>query len=368
MRIAVTTGLLPVPPTYFVVQHALELAAVHDFAVFARAARVGDPDVGIAIDSVVPESAGSWPWRMRLAVLAGREHARRIRSWGPDLVHQQFATWSHGAVSAAAPLVTTLHGYDVVAAESRARTPLAAFHRRSIRRTIERSDRVLPVSRYLADRAIAAGFPSERVQVHYQGIDTDWFTPGEGPTDDRDAPALVFVGRWSRAKGLHELLDASVALQGRTPHRLRVVGAGPLESAVRSAAAAHPHIEVLGSLPRAGVRQALRGARALVLPTQLDRGWREAAGLVLLEAQACGVPAITYASGGAPEMVREGETGLVVPERDTAALGDALHSLLTLPSTEHRAMGVRAREWVVAERSLAASAAQLDAHYREVAA
>ena len=54
MRIAVTTGLLPVPPTYFVVQHALELAAVHDFAVFARAARVGDPDLGMAIDSVVP--------------------------------------------------------------------------------------------------------------------------------------------------------------------------------------------------------------------------------------------------------------------------------------------------------------------------
>ena len=105
-----------------------------------------------------------------------------------------------------------------------------------------------------------------------------------------------------------------------------------------------------------------------MLPTQLDRGWREAAGLVLLEAQACGVPAITYASGGAPEMVLDGETGQVVPERDTAALGDALNSLLTLPSAEHRAMGVRAREWVVAERSLAASAAQLDAHYREVVA
>jgi glycosyltransferase involved in cell wall biosynthesis len=368
MRIAVTTGLLPVPPTYFVVQHALELADRHDFGVFARAARVGDPDLGIAIDSVVPESAGSWPWRMRLAVLAGRGHARRIRSWGPDLVHQHFATWSHGAVSAHRPLVTTLHGYDVVAAESTAATPLAAFHRRSIRRTIEHSDRVLAVSRYLADRAIAAGFPRERVQVHYQGIDTEWFTPGEPTVEGQDAPALVFVGRWSRAKGLHELLDASIALHARTPHRLRIVGAGPLEGAVQAAAVAHPHIEVLGSLPRVGVREALRGARALVLPTQLDAGWREAAGLVLLEAQACGVPAITYASGGAPEMVVDGETGRVVAEHDTAALGEAMHALLTMPAPEHRAMGARARDWVVAERSLAASAAQLDVHYREVAA
>jgi len=368
MRIAVTTGLLPVPPTYFVVQHALELATRHDFAVFARAARVGDPDLGISIDSVVPEAAGSWPWRMRLAVFAGREHARRIREWRADLVHQHFATWSHGAVSAPSPLITTLHGYDVVAAENRAISPLAVFHRRSIRATIQHSDRVLAVSRYLADRAIAAGFAKERVQVHYQGIDTDWFTPGDAhQAVESDAPALVFVGRWSQAKGLHELLDASIALQQRTPHRLRVVGAGPLDAELRAAAARHPHIDVLGPLPRAGVRDALRGARALVLPTQEADGWREAAGLVLLEAQACGVPAITYASGGAPEMVLEGETGLVVAEHDLDALSDAMRSLLTMPAAKHAAMGVRARDWVVAHRSLARSAEQLDAHYREVA-
>lgn len=104
----------------------------------------------------------------------------------------------------------------------------------------------------------------------------------------------------------------------------------------------------------------------MVLPTQESNGWREAAGLVLLEAQACGVPVITYRSGGAPEMLDDGVTGLVVPEKDVTALGDAIRAILTLPTADHGRMSVAARDFVVRERSLAVSARELDAHYRDL--
>jgi glycosyltransferase involved in cell wall biosynthesis len=383
VRIAVTTGLLPIPPLYFVVQHALRLADRHDFHVLARAADVRDQTLGLDVDSAVPTGLGPWSLRQYLALAAGGTHARRIRAVEADVVHQHFATWMHGPVAARRPLITTLHGYDVAAAEARERTPLARFHARSTGLAIEHSTRLLAVSRSLADRAVAAGFPAERLDVHYQGIDTDFFTPASassidtGTTGVADAgpvratdepPSLVFVGALAVRKGLPDLLRASIALAATTPHRLRVIGAGPLEAEVRAAAAQNPHIEALGSLPREGVRDAVRRARALVLPTQRDGQWREAAGLVLLEAQACGTPALAYASGGTPEMIVDGETGVLVAERDEVALTDAMRILLVLPEAEHAAMRLRARQWVVAERSLTTSAEQLDAVYREVGA
>jgi len=122
----------------------------------------------------------------------------------------------------------------------------------------------------------------------------------------------------------------------------------------------------LGSIPRESVLEQLRGARALVLPTRLHEGWREAAGLVLLEAQACGIPVITYRSGGAPEMVDDGRTGVVVDEDDVRALAGAIADVIDLSDHEWTAMSARARAFVVERRSLAASVLQLSATYREL--
>jgi glycosyltransferase involved in cell wall biosynthesis len=147
---------------------------------------------------------------------------------------------------------------------------------------------------------------------------------------------------------------------------LVLVGDGPLKLELERAAAESPHVTFAGHLQRDEVREVMRRAHALVLPTQLSEGRREAAGLVLLEAQALGVPVVTYASGGAPEMLQDGVTGLVVEERDIAALTDAIRALLELPAAEYRRMSVDARDFVVRERSLAVSARELDAHYRDL--
>lgn len=369
MRIALATGLLPVPPTYFALQHGARLADEHAVRMFAIATRLRDTRLGVDIDSVVP-AAGPWPARIATAFisapLAFQLQARAIAAFAPDVVHQHFATWSRGAVEASrltgAPLVTTLHGYDVFAAEGHGGSPLARFHRRNARACALGSHRLLAVSRYLADRAIAAGFPAARMHVHYQGVDTDVFTPA--PTlGNASEPSLVFIGALAERKGVRDLVEASIAAVGRAPHRLKLIGDGPLAPLVRAAAAENSHIDVLGSLPQFRVIDILRGARALVLPTQEHLGRREAAGLVLLEAQACGVPVVVYRSGGAPEMVDDPTTGAVVAEGDRQALSSAMVELLCLSDAEHSAMSSRARRFVVERRSLSRSVTELREHY-----
>lgn len=372
MRIALATGLLRVPPTYFALQHADYLLGQHDFTMFTLASDVRDPSIQVPVDTVVP-SVG--PWRMRAgAAFIGRaaasaSQARRISRFHPDLVHQHFATWSAGAVDGAArrgaPLVTTLHGYDVFIGAQAGLSPLARFHAAAVRDAAVRSDRLLAVSAYLADAARINGFPSERLHVHHQGVDSDYFTPG-GRREIDGPRTLLFVGGLTAQKGVPDLLAASSRLASRAPHRLRLIGTGPLDREARDFAAKHPAIEVLGPLPRHEVRAELRAAHALILPTQAHRGRREAAGLALLEAQACGVPVIAYRSGGTPEMMLDGATGVLVDEFDVDALTRAMERMLRLSDGDRHAMGAAARAFVVDHRSTASSSAVLVDHYRDL--
>jgi len=373
-RIAVTTGALRVPPTYFVLQHAALLADSYEFEVFARVADIRDDSQGVPIYDAT-RVGGSFGRRSRASLLFGGAQTRAISRFEPALVHQHFGTWSEPAIVAArraeVPMITTLHGYDVFAGLGAAAEPRSWPRRlgdntraRSTQAAYAMSSRLLAASRYLADRSVEGGADAGKLRVHYQGVDTDYFRPE--PVPQSGEPGIVFVGALTELKGPGDLVRASLSLAPRLPHRLVLVGEGHLRPELERATAGSPHVTFAGRLARDEVREVMRGAHALVLPTQLSEGRREAAGLVLLEAQALGVPVVTYASGGAPEMLRDGVTGLVVGERDIAALTDAIRQLLELPSAEYRRMSVQARDFVVRERSLAASAAELDTHYREL--
>jgi glycosyltransferase involved in cell wall biosynthesis len=174
---------------------------------------------------------------------------------------------------------------------------------------------------------------------------------------------VLFVGRLAAHKGVSDLVEASLALVRRgVEHELVLVGDGPLRGVLGDQARRHPHLTVAGPTDRQGVREALRSGHVLVLPSTP----REAAGLVLLEAQACGVPVVTYASGGKPEMLEPDRTGALVPHGDVPALTEAVADVLRLPPAQYAAMASRAREFVVGQRSLAVSAARLGEHYDDL--
>lgn len=371
MKIALTKSTLLVPPTYFAINHAQLLRETHDFQFFTLAARLRDPAVTVPIRDFVPWRTASFRWRERAIPLFLPAMERAIRSFAPDLIHQHFATWSQPAVRAAArtdtPLITTVHGADIAALGKPASTAMLRWHHRNIRLARDHSSRVLAVSEYLAGRALAGGFVADRIQVHYQGVDTDFFTPAQPESALNGPPQVLFVGALNEQKGIRDLLRISTGLIGSTEHVLVIAGDGPLRDEVHRVAAQWPHIRLLGSVGREAVRELLRGATVLIAPSQEYHGVREAAGLVLLEAQACGTPVLAYRSGGIGEMVSGRGSGMLVPEGDVPALQDALRQVLELGAEEYARMRRSSREFTVAERSLHKSCAELSRHYEEVA-
>jgi D-inositol-3-phosphate glycosyltransferase len=200
-----------------------------------------------------------------------------------------------------------------------------------------------------ADRVVAAneverahlvrhyGASAERVAVVPCGVDTDLFRPGDQAAERAalglDAgPLLLYVGRMSPIKGLHTLLDAMVALRARVPGlRLLLVGGETDEPrdghelAVRrrcAELALDDTVQFIGAQPQPRLRAYYVAADALVLPSHY-----ESFGMVALEAMACGTPVIASSVGGLTTTVRDGLTGLLVPEGDAPGLAGRVERL-----------------------------------------
>lgn len=368
-----TKGALLVPPTYFAVAHADRMPGVHT-EVFTLVAQVSDPTVRVRIHEAVPRLGQSFRRREVVMPAFMPVMTRQVRRFAPDVVHQHFATWSFPAVAAArgsSPLLTTLHGVDAFIGATKPRGAMGRWHAHNVELARRHSARVLAVSEYLAGVATSSGFDPDRLAVHYQGVDTDWFCPAPadaaGAGDDQ-LPTALFVGALLDQKGVRDVLEASRRVHDQgLPHRLLVVGSGPLRPVVDDFASTRPWVQVLGSLDRSRVREVMRTADVLVMASQAVGRRREAAGLVALEAQACGTPVAAYRSGGVPEMVADTTRDRLAGEQDVAALSEAVRSLLAVQGTERAALRARTRDWVVAHRSLATSAQELEAHYRDLA-
>lgn len=187
-------------------------------------------------------------------------------------------------------------------------------------------------------------------RVIYNGIDTELFTPRPADAAWRavmageNAPLLLWVGRLERWKGTIDAVRALALLD--CPARLAIVGTGPemarLRDAARSLGLAE-RVHLLGACDHAALPH-LYATADLVIGTSFAN---ETFGMALAEAAACARPVIATRFGGFPEVVREGESGLLVPPRDPRALAGAMQTLLRDPDRA-RAMGIAGRAHVVA--------------------
>jgi glycosyltransferase involved in cell wall biosynthesis len=199
------------------------------------------------------------------------------------------------------------------------------------RRTL---DKVVAPSLFYQQKLMEWGWPAEQLAYIPNYIDAQSYEPDYTPGD-----YFFYFGRLALEKGVGTLIQAAAAAKVK----LRIAGTGPesevlMDLAKRTGA----DIEFLGFVSGPPLWQWLRGARAVVLPSE----WYENAPMSVLEAYACGKPVIGARIGGIPEMVKEGNTGLLFESGSVADLQFALRSLADMPDTQLSEMGRTAREYV----------------------
>ncbi len=207
--------------------------------------------------------------------------------------------------------------------------PDTRFHRltRGVTESLyRRSDAILVYGDHVR-RALTAvrGVEGDKIFTVGQAVVASRFAVATDPARSNE---LLFVGQFEEHKGIDYLIAAFDRV--RDPRaRLILVGNGSLEATVRRQAETRSRIEVVGHVSQDELPQRYGSARALVLPSVTTAKYREAWGLVVNEAMHAGLPVIASDAVGAAAggLVEDGVTGLVVPERDSAALGAAIDTL-----------------------------------------
>jgi glycosyltransferase involved in cell wall biosynthesis len=300
-----------------------------------------------------------------------------MRSLRPFLVHVHFATeavklWPTIA-GMGLPMIVTLHGYDINTQadwwrDGRGGRLMRSYPDRLLELSRQRNVHFIAVSRAIRRAALAYGLPADSLTIRHIGIKIAQFQRGDVPLSRRPADAL-FVGRLVEKKGGTYLIQAAARLKDRVPGlRLIFVGDGPERARlVAEARQLGVRAEFLGAQPHDEVRRWLRLARALCLPSvTAQSGDAEGLPMVLLEAQAAGVPAITSAAGGCEEGIIDGVTGFAVAERDVAQLASRLETLM-LDGAVGDAMSGKATDFVRERFDIANCTRSLEDLYDRVA-
>jgi spore coat protein SA len=383
MRIChVAPELLPVPPTKggaierWIRDAAGRLAGRgHEVHVIAR--DHGDGVASQVIDGVryhfvrIPPAID----RGRLAgLLRGLWYYLHVRGLltriAPEIVHHHSrpaGLWLSAPPRLAARYIISLHSMDYGWGFGH-----RAWDRRFFRRGLALASRVLCVSNFIARHTVER-FPGVRraVTTVYNGVDGKVFTPAaEGGLPLR-ATTILYVGRIEERKGVKLLVDAfEGSISRRDPDaRLLLVGPHSYWDAQPSGyyrtladrCAANPRIELRGPTYHDDeLSELYRHATVSVVPSVFP----EALGLTSLEAQASGVPVVVSDSGGLPETVSAGESGIVFATGNAEQLADAVVSLLHA-EPRRRSMAAAARVWVMSRFSWDVIAEQLERVYAE---
>ena len=204
--------------------------------------------------------------------------------------------------------------------------------------------------------------PPDSLEVIYGGVDVDRFSPG-GHVDPN---SILFVGRLLAHKGIEHLIDAI-----EDPLTLRIVGRpyDPVYFAMLRDRAKGKPVAFETGVDDAGLVERYRSCLACVLPS-VATDWQgrttqvaELLGLVVLEAMACGRPAVVSRTTSLPELVEDGHTGFIVPPGDAAALRSRLQQLRADPTLASR-MGAAARDAVLQRFTWDATARRCLAAYK----
>lgn len=292
-------------------------------------------------------------------VSVAREHP-------PDVLHAHFGpvgamVESLRAVGVVdAPLVTTFYGYDV------ARTPSARYAR-----LFQNGDLLLVLSEAMRARLAAMGAPADRTHVHPLGVDLARFAPATGAARGAGRELHVLsIARLVPKKGMADAMRAVTLARATVPGlRYTIVGDGPLRAGLEALAES---LGIAGVVHFAGwkaqpdVLAIARTAHVLLAPSvTASDGDAEGTPVAILEAQALALPVVATRHAGIPEVVRDGESAILVEEHAVDALAAALQAVAD--PTAARRMGEAGRAFVERHHDIRRLNDTLLARYRALA-
>jgi glycosyltransferase involved in cell wall biosynthesis len=293
-----------------------------------------------------PSKMASKPWLQLLAIpyiISGFFRCIKIcRKFRPDVIHAHWP-FPHAYIALGAtklfriPLVLNFHGAELL--------------------LIRKKKWVKPLLKFAIGQAQAvfanSSFTAGKIKA-LRNVDVEWSPYGttleKGGNARGEANALVahkvtdkfkilFVGRHIERKGICYLIEAAKYLP-RDKFEIRIVGVGDLteklkELAQQASAAAPEGAEIIftGKLSPEALTNEYKNANVFTLPAIVDsKGDTEGLGVVLIEAMELGLPIVASDVGGIPDVVVDGESGILVPEKDPQALANAFKRLESDPA------------------------------------
>jgi len=256
--------------------------------------------------------------------------AWRLRRLRVDHIHAHFArhTTTYAGIAAVVggiPFSFTAHAYDIYCTTPKLRNDTLGWK-------LRHAQQVFAVSKY-GTELLRQRLPfahRDRVQTVYVGVPMNLFHEELPQRRDGDL-RLLCIARFEEKKGLDTLIDACTILRKSIPFHLHLFGEGPLRELLLGQIARQglgDHITVGGPITQEEVASQMKACHIFVMPCRQDpTGDMDGIPTVFIEAVAIGRPVISCPISGIPELVRDGETGLLVPPDNPPALAAAVMRL-----------------------------------------
>jgi glycosyltransferase involved in cell wall biosynthesis len=223
------------------------------------------------------------------------------------------------------PYINTIYGEEVYLSKRYHTTFL-------LRNLIDNSTKSINISSGTLKACLDLGLGEDKFEIIPFGVNTNFFRPINTPKDE-NLFKILSVGYFIERKGFEYLIRAmSYVLRKHSNVKLTIVGSGPLEKKLKDLLKElklEDKVKIIKNVSDQELLNLYNSSNLFVLPSIIDsQGNTEGLGLVLMEAMACGLPVIGSNVGGIPDIIKDGDTGLLVEEKDVDGLSRTILDLI----------------------------------------